>query len=259
VSLIDDALKRAAQGSPVPGEKRPAQSPLPLPDRGRHAGRRTRLIVVVLAAVGLALLLFALLPRRSAQTVPRPAPEGRAAILAEATPEPARTSPAPTPDAGRDRAGAAAAYVGEVVVPPPPRVVVESPAQSAAPAPPPPPVVEAPSTFPATREAASITRIDPPTPMIASASSSPAIVRAPENRARPSSSRARTFVREGTFSSGGQISLDGIVYSDDNPAAVINGRVVTVGGYVDGREVLRIRPDRVELQDGSTTLVLLLK
>jgi hypothetical protein len=256
VSLIDDALKRAAQGSPAPGEKRPAESPLPLPDRGRRVGRQTRTIVLVFAVVGLALLLFALLPRRSKEAAPTPVPESRAAILPEATPELARTSPAPT-EVVRDRTGAAAVYVGEIVVPPPPHVAVEPSAPSVAPAP--PPVVEAPRTFPVPREDVSITRIDPPVPMIGNASASPVIVRTEENRARPPSSRTRTSVREGTFSSGGRVTLDGIVYNEDNPAAVINGRVVTVGGFVDGREVLRIRPDRVELQDGSTTLVLLLK
>ena len=86
----------------------------------------------------------------------------------------------------------------------------------------------------------------------------PSVTSIEEPRTR-SPARGRSFVREGLLSSGGRIVLDGIVYSEDHPAAVINGRVVSTGSFVDGAEVLRIRPDRVELKDGSATIVVSLR
>jgi hypothetical protein len=57
---------------------------------------------------------------------------------------------------------------------------------------------------------------------------------------------------------GGKISLDGIAYSDTSPVAVVNGKVVGPGGYVEGFTIIRILPDRVELErEGSRTFLTL--
>jgi len=57
---------------------------------------------------------------------------------------------------------------------------------------------------------------------------------------------------------GGKITLDGIVFSEVSPVAVLNGRVLPVGGFVEGYTVVQILPDRVELEaDGLRVLLTL--
>jgi len=57
---------------------------------------------------------------------------------------------------------------------------------------------------------------------------------------------------------GGKITLDGIVFSEASPVAVLNGHVLPVGGFVEGYTVAKILPDRVELEaDGSRVLLTL--
>ncbi|MGH9369620.1 MAG: hypothetical protein ACRD3M_18360, partial [Thermoanaerobaculia bacterium] len=70
--------------------------------------------------------------------------------------------------------------------------------------------------------------------------------------------RAKTYARTATLPSG-KLELDGIVYSETNPTALINGRVLSPGGYVAGYTVVKIEHDRVELTDDGTTIVLTLK
>lgn len=57
----------------------------------------------------------------------------------------------------------------------------------------------------------------------------------------------------------GRLELDGIVYNETSPTALINGRVVAPGGFVAGYTVVRIERDRVELRDENGTIVLTLK
>jgi len=57
----------------------------------------------------------------------------------------------------------------------------------------------------------------------------------------------------------GKLELEGIVFSATNPTALINGRVVSPGGFVAGYTVLKIEPDRVELEGDEEILVLMLK
>ncbi|HEY6929289.1 MAG TPA: hypothetical protein VJA66_06400, partial [Thermoanaerobaculia bacterium] len=56
-----------------------------------------------------------------------------------------------------------------------------------------------------------------------------------------------------------KIALDGIVYSDTNPVALINGMVIAPGQAVDGMTVAKIEPDRVVLEGRGVTVFLLLK
>jgi hypothetical protein len=70
--------------------------------------------------------------------------------------------------------------------------------------------------------------------------------------------RPKTFAGTANLPSG-KLDLDGIVYTEENPAALINGRVLRVGGFVDGYTVTKIQPDRVELKNENGTIVLTLK
>jgi hypothetical protein len=256
VSLIDDALKRAqsAQGA---SPARAGHTPLPLPDARR--GRRRRLgryALFVLAPLAAAAVLLVLWPRPTEEAARSEAP-ALAPPAAEATAPAARTeapeiTPRLAPDISR-----------EVFVPPP----AGQPSETFSKSPPvekpvPPPPAPAPAggavSNPAPRQTGvSVTRIEPPGPPMV-ASGSPMIVRSEEARPAPPA-RGRPFVREATTPSGARLSLDGIVFSDENPAAVVNGRVVSVGSFIEGCEVVRIRPDRVELEERGTAIVLLLK
>ena len=264
MSLIDDALKRAqsAQGASAPEPGRSAHTPLPLPDphRGlrRRLGRNAALALIPVAAAAVVLLVVWWWPGKDT-------PRGEASSAA---------LPASAPTATPHAVGATAIATPrippdvslEVFVPPPayesretvsksPEMIEPTPAP--APAPGPAPVSR--DLVPAPRDTGvSVTRIEPPSPPM-TASGSPMIVRAEEPRpAAPARGRTVSFVREGTAPSGARLSLDGIVYSDANPAAVVNGRVVSVGSFVEGYEVVRIRPDRVELEDRGSRIVLLL-
>ncbi|MFA5100907.1 MAG: hypothetical protein WC547_08505 [Candidatus Omnitrophota bacterium] len=45
--------------------------------------------------------------------------------------------------------------------------------------------------------------------------------------------------------------LEGIVWDNDKPVAIINGSVVKIGDTIDEHIVVDIKPDRVILNDGS--------
>jgi hypothetical protein len=75
---------------------------------------------------------------------------------------------------------------------------------------------------------------------------------------RPPASQTRTYA--GTANTpAGKLELEGIVYSETNPTALINGRVLAPGGFVDGYTVVSIGPDRVELEGGGGRIILTLK
>ena len=69
---------------------------------------------------------------------------------------------------------------------------------------------------------------------------------------------AETHVRRAPVPGGGWIELGGIAFSADQPVALLNGRVVSVGEVVEGFTVISIAPRRVELRGHGTTLVLTL-
>jgi hypothetical protein len=50
---------------------------------------------------------------------------------------------------------------------------------------------------------------------------------------------------------GGQMPLKGILYSEDNPAAVIGTEVVYEGQEISGVRVVKINPDSVEFEKGD--------
>lgn len=47
------------------------------------------------------------------------------------------------------------------------------------------------------------------------------------------------------------IELEGIIWDDKNPLAMINGRVIKIGDMVSGNRVVDIKKDRVILNDGT--------
>ena len=66
----------------------------------------------------------------------------------------------------------------------------------------------------------------------------------------------RSYSGSVTLAGGEKIELGGIVWSETEPRALLNDRVLGVGGFVEGYEVTRIETDRVELKkDGATITV----
>ena len=49
----------------------------------------------------------------------------------------------------------------------------------------------------------------------------------------------------------GDMSLSGILYAEDNPSAVVNGKIVSEGDVIDGVQVGRIFRDKVEFEDSG--------
>ena len=79
----------------------------------------------------------------------------------------------------------------------------------------------------------------------------------PESRRpKPSSglTDGKTFVRTVPLGEGLAIDLDGIVFSDTNPVAVIGGKVLGPGGIVDDFQVVRIEANRVTLRGRGVTI-----
>jgi hypothetical protein len=68
----------------------------------------------------------------------------------------------------------------------------------------------------------------------------------------------KSYSRSVPLQEGGQITLSGIAYSETNPVAVLNGKVVSPGELVSGFTVSRIEIDRVELKGHGVAIVLLL-
>jgi hypothetical protein len=50
------------------------------------------------------------------------------------------------------------------------------------------------------------------------------------------------------------IVLEGIVWSETEPVAMINGRILRVGGAVEGYIITKIEPQAVELQGERGTI-----
>jgi type II secretory pathway component PulC len=69
----------------------------------------------------------------------------------------------------------------------------------------------------------------------------------------------RTYAGSVTLPGGEKIELGGIAWSEEEPRALLNDRVVGVGGYVDGYSVSKIETDRVVLEKDGATIVLTVK
>lgn len=73
---------------------------------------------------------------------------------------------------------------------------------------------------------------------------------------RPSAPSSPSPGQVFTLPSGAKIELGGIVYSEDDPLALLNGRVRRVGDSVEGFDVIAIGPNSVELLRGKEKIVL---
>jgi hypothetical protein len=257
VSLIDEALKRAQAAADRDGPRSRPWVPTPMPDAGLARRRRVvRAGLVGLAAVA-ALLIWAASPRaRRAEAappvdgrVPVPTevrrggnePPSSPAMAAVAAPTPRNAVVAPTPR--------------NAVVAPTPRsgVAAAGPRGGAAPGQTGP--AEAQRSMPLVASIETTPVHVPPPPhaadAMASASGSPHV------RAHATPAPAgKSYKGKVELPDGGSLELGGIVWSDTEPRALINDRVVGVGAYVQGYTLERIEEDRVVLEkDGKRITV----
>jgi hypothetical protein len=105
-----------------------------------------------------------------------------------------------------------------------------------------------------------------PTPPFDTARARIAPAREPGSTSAPAESNAsrgladgKTYIGEVNVPEGGKIELGGIVYSESNPVALINGKVLPPGGVVEEFTIVSIKPDRVELNGRGVTIFVTLK
>lgn len=224
MSLIDEALKRAQaahQGETRPGSGERPWTPVPLPDRS-EARRRKALRSAGVAAFALAIVAAAWLLRPTARDTAPPAGKGLSPALPTAVP----ATPAP---------------LEEVIVPPPSRgVATVKPTHGPGAAPQP--------AAPAASEGGPAA--SPPAPVPASAA---------PGRPAPALVNGRTYVGSIPLPGGAKIELGGIVYSESNATALVNGRIVGTGAYLEGFTVVRIEQTRLELEGNGLTIFLSLR
>ncbi len=266
MSLIDEALRRAQSVRRSGGTDSNSPDPwaaAPLPDRRRG---RQRLVpaVIVLLVVGVG--GFALL-RRSHGTrgeLPRIAePAARRPVISPPPPptaasesaagglasEPRNPTPRPRASAPASAPDAPTAAVSLPSKPPEPRIETSRDDQPTAAVVARPPVHSEPMTR--VRSASSSP------PIAASVVTTPAPAVRPHTPAAPERGRG---VHVGEVAvPGGHIELGGIVYSETNPVAVLNGHILGVGAVVDGFTVVSIEENRVELKNEHRTVVLTLR
>lgn len=243
MSLIDEALKRARDQKPpeaAAAATRPRPTPdpwayAPLPHARRRLGGRGSVIagsigaIAAVAAAGVWLARSGGLP---AGLDRRPeAPRAAASGKPSSPPPVAASAPAPAlsrPAAGRPGSPEAAA--------------TKPGAERAGPARPPAPRRNAPA--PAAPAAAAGT-----------AEVAPQLLPQPASRAFD----GRTYVGALVAPNGSRVELGGIVYSETNASALLNGRILPVGGVVEGLTVSAIEEDRIELTGDGVTVHLTLR
>jgi hypothetical protein len=197
------------------------------PDRQRpwshaplpDAGRAARRLALRTAALAAALALAGAV----ALILSRSAPDAGAKPPSQL---PARPSPvAPTP-----------VVLAEVSVPPPARGVEES--RTKARRQEQPAAHAAPSPQPAASPAA-------PVPAVADRAAGPV--------------SGRTYTGSVTLPGGAKLELEGIVYSDTNATAVVNGRIVGEGAVIEGFTVSGIEETRVTFSGNGLTFFLVVR
>jgi len=229
VSLIDDALKRAqaADEAAARTADRP-WTPTPMPDPAIARRRAIARWAGILAAVAVAAALGAWLVARIAPEASRvPAPRPTAPALSAAIP-----AVSPTPDA--------IALATPVVVAPPRAAVARASETTPVPTRRPRPT--------AVPEVASLPAVD----------GGPAAAAAPPPPPRPprEASGGRTYAGAATLPGGARIELGGIVWSETEPRALVNDRILGTGGYVEGWSIRTIEEDRIVLEkDGATVTI----
>ena len=66
---------------------------------------------------------------------------------------------------------------------------------------------------------------------------------------------SRTHSGSVTLPGGARIELGGIVWSEAEPRALVNDRIVGVGGYVEGYTITKIEEDRITLEKDGAALI----
>jgi hypothetical protein len=246
VSLIDEALKRAQAAADRDAPRNRPWVPTPLPDTGLARRRRVARATAVgaaagLGAAGVAALLIWAARGSSPRVTNEPASANSAAASAPAAPQAAPVAAAAPPET---RAGRGSGFGSGS---PPARVASAAGAAAAAPTP-----GRAASASPARDRvlAPSIeetpVHVAPPPHLsasLASASGSPAVRAA---------AAGKSYKGKVALPDGGSLELGGIVWSEADPRALINDRVVGVGAYVQGYTIERIEEDRVVMEkDGK--------
>jgi hypothetical protein len=255
MSLISDALKKARQEAARQDSLRQG---VPYAIGVADAPERRAPWISLLAGLGagclLAVAVFALAFFAGWGPFHKPTVETRTAAVSD-------TSTAPSAAAAPTIQTLAPAASQEAPAPPPavakpapeiPRQTDEtrSAPQIEAPSPPPVPSKPAPETAPAASA---------PTP----APAAPAPAAAPSQPPAAASATGsgglvdgQTYVDEVPVPGGGSVKLNGIVFSSDQPIAVLDGRVMGPGEVVQGFTVLAIESGRVKLQGHGATVYL---
>ncbi len=273
MSLINEALKKArVEAAQRDAERRGVLVPKAAAlEPRRRGGRAAAWALAAVAALGLAAAGGMWLARRGAAEADPPA--AAAAELPAPVDGARRAGPeaggaggeGETVESGEGPASAGVPGAGSDAEPPeaagdrrlPGAAALEPPAggadapRPAAPAPAPPPP-DRPVPVP---DAGSAIGSDGPPPVRPAAPADPP---APAPRKRPPAapSAAEGYLREAPLPSGGSIRLDGIVWSETQPAAVIEGQVVGPGEYVRGARIVRVERHRVVLDlDGSEIVI----
>ena len=255
MSLVSEALKKAereaaARDARGKGQPAPFEAPLqPYRSRRRGGARTARFAAVggVAMLAALALLWWSSRPKAPAdgETSPTSAPAATSSAKSTSGSEPA------SPQARASDPPAAPN------TPTPPILT------SAAAAPPPaaPSVSEPPATPLATPPLPQTTPHAPASPPSASESAKPKppAPRAPEAPEPVTTLGPGDYLRRVDFPDGSALELGGIVYSETSPFAYLNGRLVGVGEFVEGRRIDRIERDRVLLSGDAGAITLRLK
>lgn len=224
MSLIDEALKRAElEAARRDGLRSGAYPWVPehMPRR-RRGGGAIAAVVLVLAAIGIGWFLW---PRGAASVIQNPKSE-------------IQNPPAPVPK------------LETVEVPPPP---VGQPSR----------------VLSRDREAANANvgnEAKRPAPPFDTARARIAPAKEPGSGSAPAGSKpargpadGKTYAGEVTLPDGPKIALEGIVFSETNPVALINGKVLPPGGVVEEFTIVSIKPDRIELNGRGVTIFVTLK
>jgi hypothetical protein len=69
----------------------------------------------------------------------------------------------------------------------------------------------------------------------------------------------KSYAGSVTLPGGAKIELGGIVWSETEPRALLNDRIVATGGYVEGFDVVKIEEGRVALEKDGVTIYLSVK
>ena len=111
--------------------------------------------------------------------------------------------------------------------------------------------------------AAAVTRVRPtrvPRPEQEGGAEAPATSDAPTPAARPQAiANGKNYVGSVNLPGGARIELGGIVWSETEPRALLNDRIVATGAYIEGFNVAKIEEGRVLLEKDGATISLSVK